>query len=245
MNLGIVGTGLIGASIGQRARQSGMHVAGFDVGPAAKEALEREAIDEIVTRERLYATCDSVVIAAPVEATCAELESLRGTAGAWKLLIDVASVKRPTVQAGKGVPNFVATHPLAGNEGSGPSCASADLFEGRTWAYVPSGNERRDARFQDFVRAFGAHPHAIDATRHDEIVALTSHLPQLLASLLAPRIREGGREAEMLCGPAGREILRLGESNPALWREIFAANADRIALEATTLIALLRRFGGR
>jgi prephenate dehydrogenase len=239
-SLGIVGTGLIGASIGLRAKKNGMRVVGFDIADAAREALGRGAIDEMVTREQLYASCEFVAIAAPVEATCSELRSLSGLMLPWQLLIDVASVKRVVVKAADGVRNFVATHPLAGNEGHGPSCASANLFDGCAWAYVPSGNDL-DARFEDFARSFGAQPFAVGARRHDEVVALTSHLPQLVAFELAPRIRAGGPEAELLCGPAGREILRLGESNPELWREIFAANADRIEIEAASLCESLAR----
>jgi prephenate dehydrogenase len=234
-SVGIIGTGLVGSSVGLRARREGYHVSGFDSGAAAIEALELGALDEIGGREHIYRSCDLVVIATPIAAACRELELLRAREPAWKLLIDVASVKRPIVKAGEGVRNFVATHPLAGNEGSGPKRASALLFDGRTWAYVPSGEGALDLRFAEFARALGAQPYAIAAQRHDEVVALTSHLPQLVALLLARRIREAGPEAESLCGPAGREILRLGAPRPELWNEIFAANADTIAPEVTKL----------
>ena len=233
--LGIVGTGLIGASIGLRARELGMFVLGHDVTDAVQEAKRRGAIDEVAGRDQLYESCNYIAIATPVRTACSELRRLRDVAPTWDLLIDVASVKRPIVEAASGLRNFVATHPLAGNEGSGPARASADLFRERTWAYSPSGDALLDRGFETIARALGANPLPVIAERHDAIVAVTSHLPQLLAFLLSSRIRESGEDARALCGPAGLEILRLGDSSPDLWREIFEANADLVVPSARAL----------
>lgn len=227
--LGILGTGLIGASIGMRARRDGARVLGFDVDPAsAQEALKRGAVDELVTREALYERCDTIAIAVPPSATCAELERLDGIRPAWHLLIDVASVKAPVVKSGAGVRNFVATHPLAGNEGRGPGAARADLFQDRTWAYVPSAEEMLDEAARSFIERMGATPFACDAARHDRVVAITSHVPQLLAFIVAEQMRETGAEYGPLCGSAGREILRLAQSPHELWSDILAANGDAV-----------------
>jgi prephenate dehydrogenase len=238
--LGIVGGGLIGTSIGLRARQRGTVVYGYDTrSEAAERALERGAFDEVVERERIFSECDTIVLAIPVAAICRELERIRTLAPAWQLLVDVGSVKEEIQRAAAGVANFVGTHPLAGSEARGPDGARADMFEGRTWIVIPSGDAGCDERARNFVRTLGARPLMMAASEHDAALAVTSHLPQLLAFLLAPRIIANGAEAERLCGPAGLEILRLGRSDRQLWAEIFSANADRVAINGRALAAAL------
>ena len=236
MRLGIIGTGMIGASIGLRSRAEGARVLGYDASDEALEtAMERGAVDERTSRDEIYARCEHIVIAIPPRATCAELRSLARRAADWQLLLDVASVKRSIMKASADVAKFAGTHPLAGNEGSGPEAASAELFDGRTWALVPSGDTSLDERARGFVSGLGATPIAVDAELHDAAVALTSHLPQMIAWLLSGKIREGGPLYEALCGPAGREILRLGRSRPDLWREILAENADNVGAAGTAI----------
>lgn len=239
-HLGIVGTGLVGASIGLCARRNGFSVYGHDANSStAQRALELGAIDEIAERLQIYEQCDTIVLAMPISATCRELERIRALPGAWQLIVDVASVKMPIQVAATGVANFVGTHPLAGSEASGPDGARARTFEGRSWVVIPSGNVELDDRARTFVQSFGARLLEMTASEHDAALALTSHLPQLLAFLLAPRILEIGAEAEGLCGPAGLETLRLGRSNTKLWTEIFAANADNVASGGRALAAAL------
>lgn len=231
--LGIVGTGLIGASAGMRARRNGTHVLGYDVDAEhLRIARERGAIDEAVGREELYARSRHIVLALPLQAACDELCSLAGTPARWELLIDVASVKRPIMKAAAGVEAFAGSHPLAGNEGSGPAAADADLFEGRTWTYVPTGRTELDASVRALIEDLGAQPLALDALEHDRALAVTSHLPQIVAWLLGERIRALGPDCERLCGPAGRELLRLARSPAGLWRDVLRANADAIAVPA-------------
>jgi prephenate dehydrogenase len=238
--LGIVGTGLIGASIGLRARRNGLPVYGYDSSIAAsKRALELGAIDEVVARSAVFEECDTIVLAMPISATCRELERIRGLDPQWQVILDVASVKRPIQTAAAGVAKFVATHPLAGSEMSGPAGASAAMFDERSWIVISSGDVDCDERAQRFVTSLGARPLAMTAHEHDAALALTSHLPQLLAFLLAPRILGGAGNAERLCGPAGLETLRLGRSDRALWTEIFAANADNLAAGSRELAAAL------
>ena len=238
--IGIVGTGLVGASIGMRARR-GARVLGADaVAEHARAALRCGALDEIVTPDELYGRCSLVVIATPPKAVCMELRRLARSDHACSLVIDVASVKAPVVEAARGVKNFVATHPLAGNEGSGAGAASASLFEGHSWAYVPSGDAELDAEVCAFIKRMGAEPFACEAERHDRMVAITSHLPQLLAWVLADRMRDAGEEYESFCGPAGREFLRLARSRPELWKEILELNQHWIAPEGRALCEALR-----
>ncbi len=237
--IGILGTGLIGASIGLHAKEN-RRVLGADANASnAEQALRRGAIDEVVAREELYERCDIVVIATPPNATIEELRRLAGAAPRCELIIDVASVKVPIIEAGHGLKNFVATHPLAGNEGSGPGAASGDLFEGRRWAYVPSGDAQLDTRACTFIASLGAEPLSTDAEHHDRMIAATSHVPQVVAWALAERMRDAGGDYEAFCGPAGREFLRLARSRPELWGEILALNARQVAPEVRALADVL------
>ncbi|HTA40053.1 MAG TPA: prephenate dehydrogenase/arogenate dehydrogenase family protein, partial [Candidatus Acidoferrales bacterium] len=163
--VGIVGTGLIGGSIGLRARRNGFRVIGCDAsGEALESAVAAGAIDEAAPRGPLLALADVVVIAVPTDAAVGEIGALRESPEIHaELVIDVASVKAPIVAAAHGVANFVATHPMAGSERSGASSARADLFEGRPWLYVPPGHAELEAIARGFIESMGGVPGAVDA----------------------------------------------------------------------------------
>ncbi|MBV8332230.1 MAG: prephenate dehydrogenase/arogenate dehydrogenase family protein [Candidatus Eremiobacteraeota bacterium] len=240
--VGIVGTGLIGGSIGKRARRNGALVLGYDRDvDAPRAALEAGSIDEAVARDDLYRRADTVVIAAYLDGVLAEIERIRN-AGPVRasLVIDVASVKAPVVHAAEGVPNFVATHPMAGTERSGARFADAELFENRTWAYVPSGDEALDARARAFVESFGAIPLAVDAAEHDRIVGFTSHLPQILAWAYGRRAAAYSGDAfDPLVGRTAKELLRLSRSDFGFWRSVLAANVANVEPELRALATAL------
>jgi prephenate dehydrogenase len=228
--LGVIGTGLIGASIGLRARAAGTYVMGCDArDEAAAEAAANGAIDRAVSWEELVEASDTIVVAAYLSGTLETIERLRlEPPRKAALILDVASVKAPVVAAADGLAPFVATHPMAGSERSGPSAARADLFEAATWAYVPSGEGARDERARRFIGMMGANAYAVDADEHDRIVALTSHLPQLIAWCYARVVTRDDPRAGVLCGPVARELLRLGGMSDAMWRDVLHANAVRI-----------------
>lgn len=238
--LGIIGTGLLGGSIGMRARELGWRVIGCDTDPrAAEEALACGAIDEGVARAAILEQADIIVIASHTSATIAELEAMRAAQPRTaKLIVDVASVKAPVVRAARGLRNFVATHPMAGRERSGASAAIRDLFEGKTWLYVPTGDRELDWRAVELIGAFGATPVEIDAQQHDRIVAFTSHVPQVFATLFA-RSAEQRAGIDAYMGPVARELMRLSRSNPRMWHDIVDANCANIARELRTLAARL------
>jgi prephenate dehydrogenase len=228
--LGIIGTGLIGASIGLRARAAGACVVGYDVcREAAIDAVACGAIDRAVSWEQLVEASDTIVIAAYLGGTLETLARLRNAPPKKAMLIlDVASAKEPVVAAARDLPMFVATHPMAGSERSGPGAARAGLFEGATWAYVPSADAALDERVQRFIGTMGAVAFAIDAGNHDRIVAVTSHLPQLVAWCYADTVDRNDPEVMALCGPVARELLRLGGTDDAMWRDVLRANAANI-----------------
>lgn len=227
--LGIFGVGLIGGSIALRARRNGLEVLGYDSDSAAVEqARAAGAIDTIVTRDELSERADVLVIAAHLGATLGEVQRLRERGDAvCALVLDVASVKTPVVVAARGLKNFVATHPMAGSERSGVSSARSDLFEGRPWAYVPAGDAPLDRRACDFIVSLGGSPVAMTAEEHDRIVAITSHVPQVVAYCYT-RLLQEENGAEQLCGPVARELLRIASMDPVMWREILSANATNV-----------------
>lgn len=242
--VGIVGTGLIGGSVGMRVRRNGGFVVGYDADAGAlAQALEVGAIDFGATRDELYARAGTVVIAAHVDATIAELQRLNSEGPIRATLVmDVASVKRPIVAAAGKLANFVATHPMAGREKCGVRAARADLFDGKTWAYVAGSDSQLNGRARAFIASLGAAPLIVDAEEHDRVVALSSHAVQVLAWAFASRARSLDSDVlHALAGTAARELVRLGNSPLPMWREILAANAENAAPELRAMgEALLR-----
>lgn len=249
MTLGVIGTGLIGGSIGMRARDRGVHVIGCDEhSKAAEEAVRVGALNRAVSRAQVLENADVLVIAAHITGTIAELERMREIPPARaQLILDVSSVKTPIVRAARGLRNFVATHPMAGRERSGPAAATADLFEDRTWLYVRSGDGELDARAVEFIASMGALPVEVDARVHDRMVALTSHVPQVFATVFSSRLDAAAgtsmpqKDLSVYLGPVAKELVRLSASSDAMWSDILLANRENVSLELRGIAnALLR-----
>jgi prephenate dehydrogenase len=238
--IGLFGVGLIGGSIGMRARALGARVLGYDCDPAAlAHARACGAIDAAAGEDELTRTADVLVLAAHLEPTLEKLVALgRESRPRAVLVMDVASVKLPVVTAARGLANFVATHPLAGGERAGVRAARADLFEGRSWAYVPSGDDQLDRRAREFIASVGGVPFATLAEEHDRAVALTSHLPQLLGVAYARLLRDRDVDARM-GGPVAHELLRISKMSFAMWRDTLRSNARNIDPELRRLNAAL------
>jgi prephenate dehydrogenase len=126
------------------------------------------------------------------------------------------------------VSRFVPGHPMAGAPAGGVELARAELFQGRRWLLCPEGRDADAiARVEDLVRSVGAEPLHLGALEHDRAVALTSHVPQLLASAMA--VLAGRRDAAIAAGPAFLRLTR-GAGGPAsMWGDIFSSNADEVA----------------
>jgi prephenate dehydrogenase len=134
--------------------------------------------------------------------------------------------------------HFVGTHPMAGRERSGPGAARADLFEGRPWVIVESEAEPDSlARAHALVSLCGGVAVTMDAAEHDTAVALVSHVPQVAATLVAARLAEGPEDALTLTGQGLRDVTRVAASDPDLWIDVLAANADPVAQILTELRA--------
>ena len=152
--------------------------------------------------------------------------------------IDIASVKtKPQVEVSRisgGSSRFLATHPMAGREVGGAASARADLFEGRTWIYCPTfaDGAQVDSDVLEtglwLINSLGATPISMSASRHDSAVALVSHLPQIVASLLAAQLKGAKSEDLDLAGAGLRDTTRIAASDPELWQEIISSNAQEI-----------------
>ena len=247
MKLAVLGVGLIGGSIGMAARRRlDAEVAGFDAAPQTLEAaLANGAIDRAA--ESVADACagaEVVFCAAPVGALGAITREALAVAAEDCVVTDVGSTKREIVAAIGDEPRFVGGHPLAGAETAGVGNARADLFDGARWYLTPTastGGLLYD-RLQRVLAEIGARPQAIDASEHDRAMATTSHLPHVVANVLARQV-EGtlGADGERLpeVGPSLRDATRVAGANPAIWEDIFLANRELLAEAADTAAASL------
>ena len=232
--LAIVGTGLIGASVAlaARRREPAPQVTGFDPDPAAREAaLARGAIDEAAgSLDAALAEADLAVVAAPVAQLAAQVQAALEASGEGCTVTDVGSTKGAVCSAARGSAHFVGGHPVCGSEARGAEHASAELFEGATWFLTPLA-ETDPARYRlvhGFVSSLGATPVAVDPQAHDRLVALTSHLPHVLANLLVNQAGSGridGHEPLAAAGGSLRDMTRVAGANPRIWVDIFLDNA--------------------
>lgn len=233
----IIGTGLIGASMGMALRSQGHRVVGWDPDPdEASEALVRGAIDSIAAnRDEAVADADLIVLAAPPAAIVAHLADLPASGA---LTIDVAGVKQPVVEAAARLDRFVGTHPMAGREHGGAAHASPTLFRGATWIVVPDGADDDDvAEVTGLLGQMGANVVAMTAAAHDDAVAAISHLPQSLAVQLVAHAADDPIRLELAAG-SFRDLTRVALSDERMWVELLAANGEVVADH-------LRRLGAR
>jgi len=246
----IIGTGLIGASIGLAARARGYIVIGWDKQASAlRRAKARGALDRAVRSLRAAVeSAQIVVLAAPLDAVLVQLPDAFRHARPGALIIDVAGVKgQVAARAAKLLANkpdiaFAAGHPIAGSERSGASAAAADLLAGRAFAlYAPPQKGRTHAytAAARFVNRLGAVPVRVSPRDHDEAVAALSALPQLASIALALASADSGaRRAPNLAGPGYRDATRLSLSRFAVWKPGLAANLKHVQ---TAVRALVKR----
>ncbi|MEO3862567.1 prephenate dehydrogenase [Acrocarpospora sp. B8E8] len=227
----IVGTGLIGTSAALALRQRGVRVFLTDRDPrAVRLARELGAGEEWGPGERV----DLAILAVPPQYVAHQLLDLQKT-GAARFYTDVASVKAlplaQAVQLGCDLSTYVAGHPLAGRERSGPGAARADLFLGRPWALCPTPAAVPEAvrAMRELVSLCGANAVVVDAREHDEAVAVVSHAPHVAASAVAARLAEASETALGLSGQGVRDVTRIAASDPGLWTGILSGNAGPVA----------------
>ncbi|MEP6758760.1 MAG: prephenate dehydrogenase/arogenate dehydrogenase family protein [Actinomycetota bacterium] len=238
----VLGTGLIGTSVAMAALRAGCQVTGWDLDPdVADRAAARSGLDPRPRLEDAAAGADLVVVATPIAAVALTVvTALRAAPEA--IVTDAASVKelvvadvRAALGADAGsLDRYVPGHPMGGSERSGPEHASASVVDGIVWvvaAHEGSDGSRR-AALEAWIERLGARPVRLSPERHDRLVAIVSHLPQVAStSLMGLAATEEADEPEILLLAAGgfRDLTRLAASHPSLWSDILVANRGQVA----------------
>lgn len=246
-SIAIVGFGLIGASIARAVKQRApdVTIVAIDrpeqiVEPAVAGVADRcvSVRDTDAVRAAL-AECELTVLAMPVRVIEEQLANLLPLA---RLVTDCGSTKRAIVGRALELDHehFVPGHPMAGRPRGGAESAQAELFEDRNWILCPGvGASAAFERVRALVTFVGAQPVELTPEAHDLAVALTSHVPQLYASLLAVMAADAG--AEPAAGPGFQSATRVAGGNLTMWRDIFSSNADAIARVTHDLAERLQR----
>ncbi len=266
----IFGTGLIGASIGLALRKHGFEgaILGWDPDPAClKKARDAGAIDPALAGEAnddpfvCALAADVIVLAGPVLTITDWLEQLAPVLSCSQLVTDVGSVKGFLAERvgalynGPGQPCWLPGHPMAGKEKSGATEAEATLFEGAAWLFTGSADEAPTtlpnhpyaAEWGRWVERFGAHAVTLSPKRHDELCAVVSHIPQMLATALSAMLQEqfGAEFADdetalgRIGGRALREMTRLGASPYSMWRDVAMTNEPALSASLLALEQVL------
>jgi prephenate dehydrogenase len=240
----IIGTGLIGGSVGLALRKRCLvgRVVGCDRAPVLVRAKECGAIDEGTSNpaDAVHGS-DLVVLAAPVIATLDLIDRLGPTLRPNTLVTDVGSTKAEIVaRAAKAFgrsagQRFLAGHPMAGKEHAGVEFADADLFEGAAWLFTPLPRQNPHAgqsgEFIHCVEKMGARVATLNAADHDRFCAWISHLPQMMSTALAATlVDEFGSDAPLLDigGRALRDLTRISGSPYSMWRDIAITNRKNL-----------------
>jgi prephenate dehydrogenase len=255
----IIGTGLIGASLGLALKSLGPAfggtVLGWDANPAElAKALEVRAVDEVLPNEEaVFARenlADVYVLATPVLPILDWMRRLAAHIPEQAFVTDVGSTKREIVGLaeklfnGPGKPLFLPSHPMAGKEAGGAALAEAGLFRGAAWLFTPlaCADTAMARQWRAWIEAMGARTFDVDEDEHDRVCAWVSHLPQMVSTALTAVLEEtfaddaAGRElVTAVGGRALREMTRLGSSPYSMWRDIALTNTKPIA---ATLYAL-------
>jgi prephenate dehydrogenase len=237
MRIAIVGTGLIGASVGLAARRTdATEVVGWDPDPEALDAAEaRGALDAPAgALEDAVHGADLAVVAAPVAQLGAQVEAVLSATSDQTTVTDVGSTKAAACRAARGSSRFIGGHPVCGSEARGAEHARAGLFDGATWFLTPLAATGPEPyrEVHALVASLGARPVAIDPAAHDRLVAITSHLPHALANLLvnqAGSSRIEGHEPLDAAGGSLRDMTRIAGANPRIWVDILLDNRDELA----------------
>lgn len=227
----VIGTGLIGTSVALALVQRGVtvHLADHDPEQARTAAALGAGTDEAPSRP-----VDLAIVAAPPAHVAAVLaDAVRK--GAARGYIDVASVKggprRELEALGLDLSVYIGTHPMSGREKSGPLAATADLFEGRPWVLTPTRDTDTEVLnlALELVSHCRAVPVVMEADAHDRAVALVSHMPHLVSSMVAARLEHAEEAAVRLCGQGIRDVTRIAASDPRMWIDILSANPGPVA----------------
>jgi len=230
----VIGLGLIGGSLSRDLAARGVRVRAYDadadhLASALRDGVVHEALDSTLAG---VAGAEVIVIAVPVDAAIEILGRLEPFAAGARLITDVGSTKARIVASAIDVglgDRFIGSHPMAGGHRSGWNASSAGLFEGAPVYLCPTSRTSDDthAIADAFWRDVGARPLCMDAERHDNQLAWTSHLPHIVSTALALTLAQAN-VGRMDLGPGGRDVTRLAGSSADVWTAIALDNAAAI-----------------
>ncbi len=240
--LALVGVGLIGSSIAQAARQKGL-VGHISVATRRAETLDEArnlGLADSYSQDAAEAVADAdlIILCTPVGAFEAVMRDIAPALKPGAIVSDAGSVKGHVVKTlGPLIPtgvHFVPGHPMAGTEHSGPGAGFPELFEGRWCILTPEAGTDKNAieRLSAFWRALGSDVELMDATHHDMVVAITSHVPHLVAYNIVGTAddMEAVSKSEVIKFSAGgfRDFTRIAASDPVMWRDVFLTNREAV-----------------
>ena len=246
--LAIIGLGLIGSSIARavKDRLPDVMVTGHDANSDVRDIARTLGLCDAVIDDAAGAVTDAdlVILAVPVGGMAAAASAMAPGLGKDAIVSDVGSSKASVAEALANVlPGHIVipAHPVAGTENSGPAAGFASLFDGRWCIITPGAAAPADAvaALTSFWEALGAKVDVMDAAHHDMVLAVTSHLPHLIAYTIVGTASELEEvtESEVIKYSAGgfRDFTRIAASDPVMWRDVFLANKDAV-------LATLQRF---
>lgn len=235
----VIGAGLLGSSIGLGLAAQGVETWVSDISPTTEAVSEdigagrsvarlADEVGEQVAREEIDPQL--VVVATPPDVAARTIVTALDDYPR-AVVVDIASVKQPILEAvratGADLSRYVGTHPMSGREKSGPVAARGELFTSRPWVICEHDDVARETVriARGLASDLGANVTYLDAEEHDETVALVSHIPQVMSSLLASRLRDTPLESLSLAGQGLRDTTRIAASDAGLWVQILSANA--------------------
>lgn len=235
VTVAVVGVGLIGGSVALAAKERlGATVVGWDADAGALAAASGRGAIDVAARDlaAAVAQADAVFVAASLGAVPDTVAQVLAAAGPDCVVTDVGSTKALVADRFSGDGRFVGGHPLAGAATAGIDQARADLFEQAPWYLTPQGTTTGVLyeRLHRIVAGLGARPVAIDAAAHDRGMAGISHLPHVVANVLVSHVSGALDPQEPLpaIGPSFRDATRVAGAHPALWADIYLANAPAL-----------------
>lgn len=240
----VIGTGLVGASVGCALSAAGVEVHLRDATPSHALVAASRGAGTIAPLDP--ADCSLVVVAVP-PAHLADVIAAALAEFPHATVTDVGSIKGPVLAdlraRGLDLARYCGSHPMAGSQLSGPVTARPDLFADRTWIITPHDTSSAQAvlAVQHMARACGARLVTMAAGHHDEAVAQVSHVPQLMSSLVGAGLLDVPPEHLRLAGQGLRDTTRIAGSDPGLWQDIISANARAVRVELTEILADLQR----
>ncbi len=245
MSVAIVGLGLIGGSLARALAGTGVRVLGVDRPGVCRAARQARAIAAAASLEAAASEADVLVLAASPRTNLKLLGRLARIAPEALVITDVSSVKVPIVReaARLKLRRFVGGHPMAGGERSGFAASSAGLFRRRPWILTAGAEPRATRTLRALIRRIGARPVELAAAEHDRLVALVSHVPQIVSWALfqtaaADRVAKSHLD---LAGPGFLDMTRLARSPRGLWREILTSNEAEVRRGLAALRRALSR----